>query len=168
MHIGLLAFAMLSKLDSKVRLTMVGSGPDENKWRKLVKKHDINDKVNWMGWISHNKIKDLYYEHDVLLFPSFHDSSGNVVLEALSHSLPVVCLELGGPGIIVDSSCGYVIPVLNSTKSLIVEKIANALIEINYDYKLRNRLKVGAINRSKQFSWSTPVSKVYKNCKISI
>jgi glycosyltransferase involved in cell wall biosynthesis len=166
MHIGLLAFAMLSKLDPRVRLTMVGKGPDEKKWRKLVKKLDINDKVNWTGWISHHKIKDLYSEHDVLLFPSLHDSSGNVVLEALSHSLPVVCLKLGGPGIIVDSSCGYVIPVMNLNKSLVVEKLASVLIELNFDYMLRNRLKVGAINRSEKFNWSTAVSAVYKNRKV--
>jgi glycosyltransferase involved in cell wall biosynthesis len=165
MHIGLLAFAMLSKLDPRVRLTMVGKGPDENRWRKLVEKLDINDKVNWAGWISHNKINDLYSEHDVLLFPSLHDSSGNVVLEALSHSLPVVCLKLGGPGIIVDSSCGYVIPVKTMSRTLVVEKLSSALIELNYDYKLRNHLKMGAINRSKQFSWSTPVAAVYKDRK---
>ena len=168
MHVGLLAFAMLSKLDSGVRLTMVGEGPDENKWRNLVMKLGISDKVNWTGWISHNKMKNLYSEHDVLLFPSLHDSSGNVVLEALSHSLPVVCLKLGGPGIIVDSSCGYVIPVINLNRSLVVDRLAKALIKLNFDYRLRNSLKVGAINRSKQFSWSTSVSAVYKDCKLDI
>jgi len=168
MHLGLLAFKMLSKLDSGVRLTMVGKGPDENNWRKLVSKLDIEDKVNWRGWISHPKLKDLYSEHDALLFPSLHDSSGNVVLEALSHSLPVVCLKLGGPGLIVDSSCGYAIPAKNYSKALVVEKLADALIEFNYDYRLRNRLKVGAINRSKQFRWSSSVSAVYKDLKVEI
>jgi glycosyltransferase involved in cell wall biosynthesis len=166
MHVGLLAFALLSKRDSRVRLTMVGEGPDEYRWRKLAQKLDIKDKVYWTGWISHNTIGSLYSEHDVLLFPSLHDSSGNVVLEALSHSLPVVCLKLGGPSMIVDQSCGFAISVNNSDISRVADKLANALIRLNYDYRLRNLLEVGAINRSKQFSWSTSVSAVYKDYKV--
>jgi glycosyltransferase involved in cell wall biosynthesis len=165
MHIGLLAFSVLSKLDPEARLTMVGEGPEENKWRNLVKRLGIEDKIYWTGWISHEKIKNLYSEHDVMLFPSLHDSSGNAVLEALSHSLPVICLQVGGPSIIVNSSCGYVIPVLNLNTTLVVDKLANSMIKLNYDYNLRNSLKKGAINRSKQFSWSSSVSKVYKNRK---
>ena len=45
---------------------------------------------------------ELYRRHHALLYPSLHDSSGNVVLEALFHGLPVVCLDLGGPAEIVD------------------------------------------------------------------
>src|SRR5262249_17128782 len=44
---------------------------------------------------------ELYDTHSLLLFPSLHDSGGFVVLEALSHGLPVVCLDLGGPREIV-------------------------------------------------------------------
>jgi glycosyltransferase involved in cell wall biosynthesis len=36
-----------------------------------------------------------------LLLPSFHDSAGFVVSEALSVGLPVVCLDHGGPGTLV-------------------------------------------------------------------
>ena len=168
MHIGLLAFSVLSKLDPEARLTMVGEGPEENKWRNLVKKLDIDDKIYWTGWISHEKIKKLYPEHDVMLFPSLHDSSGNVVLEALSHSLPVICLKIGGPGIIVNSSCGYAIPVFNLNTTLLIDKLANSMIKLNYDYNLRNSLKKGAISRSKQFSWSSSVSKVYKDRKLDL
>ena len=39
---------------------------------------------------------ELFGSHDLFLFPSLHDSGGFVVLEALSHGLPVVCLDLGG------------------------------------------------------------------------
>ena len=166
MHFGFLAFAMLSRLDSRVRLTMVGEGPDEKNWRNLVKKIDINDKVNWTGWVPHHKVNNLYSDHDVLLFPSLHESSGNVILEALSHAIPVVCLKIGGPGIIVNSSCGFAIPVKNSSISLVVEKLADALIQLNFDCRLRNRLRAGAINRTKQFGWSTSVSTVYKDLNI--
>jgi glycosyltransferase involved in cell wall biosynthesis len=166
MHYGLLAFAMLSKLDSRVRLTMVGEGPDKKNWKKLVKKLDIDDKVSWTGWVPHKKIDSIYSDHDVLLFPSLHDSSGTVILEAMSHAMPVVCLKIGGPGVLVNSSCGFAIPVKNTSMSAIIERLAKALIELNYDIKLRNRLRSGALLRTKQFSWSASVSGVYKNFNV--
>jgi glycosyltransferase involved in cell wall biosynthesis len=47
--------------------------------------------------------------HDFLLFPSLHDSGGFVVLEALCHGMPVLCLDLGGPKEIVSLDSGLII-----------------------------------------------------------
>ena len=42
---------------------------------------------------------------DLFLFPSF-EGGGMVVLEALAHGLPVVCLQYGGPGEMVSTARG--------------------------------------------------------------
>jgi glycosyltransferase involved in cell wall biosynthesis len=46
---------------------------------------------------------------DVLLFPSFHDSGGWVVAEALRVGCPVLCLDLGGPPNLVGATGGLAI-----------------------------------------------------------
>ncbi len=53
----------------------------------------------------------LYQTHDLLLFPSLHDSGGFVALEALAHGMPIVCLDLGGPGDLETSDCGIVVEI---------------------------------------------------------
>ena len=44
---------------------------------------------------------------------------GFVVLEALSYGLPVICLNIGGPGVVVTSECGISI----DTERKVVEQI---------------------------------------------
>ena len=73
-------------------------GLNKRRYRRLVR-----DRVEFIPRVPQLKLFELYDTHDLLLFPSLHDSGGYVVLEALSHGLPVVCLDLGGPNEIVTS-----------------------------------------------------------------
>ena len=80
---------------------MVGVGPDGERWHRLCQRLDLTHAVDWHGWMEQAKLGAIYAKHHAFLFPSLHDSSGNVVLEAMSHGLPVVCFDLGGPGVLV-------------------------------------------------------------------
>jgi glycosyltransferase involved in cell wall biosynthesis len=121
----------------------------------------LNDAVRWLDWIPHDEVPQLYKSHDVLLFPSLHDSSGNVVLEALSQSLPVVCLDLGGPAEIVTQGCGRVIVTKRREEPEVVTDLALALAELAEDSALLANLREGAVQRAREFSWGSVVSAVY-------
>ncbi|MGH9961935.1 MAG: glycosyltransferase family 4 protein, partial [Pyrinomonadaceae bacterium] len=133
MHLGLPAFARLAAVYPRVHLTLVGSGPEELRWRALAEQLGISDRLSWIPWVTHEELKSIYVQQDVLLFPSLHDSSGNVVLEAMSHGLPVVCLDLGGPGVMVDEICGRVIATSGATRGCVIEKLTDALLELAKD-----------------------------------
>ena len=109
MHIGIRAFDEHLRSHSSSRLQIVGDGPQERQWRKYVSRLGLAESVEWTPWLSKNELVSVFDQHDVFLFPSLHDSGGMVVLEALCRGLPVVCLDLGGPGQIVDDTCGRVI-----------------------------------------------------------
>ncbi len=153
MGIGLQAFAKLTQLVPNARLTMVGKGLDEQRWRNLADQLNIADKIDWISWVDRTELSQIYQNHDVFLFPSLHDSGGMVVLEALGHGLPVVCLGLGGPGVIVDESCGNKITVENKTEAQVVHEIGESLISLSCDQKKLMNLSAGAIIRTSQFSW---------------
>ena len=70
---------------------------------------NIKDNVDFISWLPQKDFFELYASHDLLLFPSLHDSGGGVVLEALCHGMPVVCLDLGGPKDIVTPKSGRII-----------------------------------------------------------
>ena len=89
--------------------TIVGDGPARSGLQRLAAELGVNDAVRWVPWVPHAELHEHYYQHDVLLFPSLRDSGGMVVLEALAHGLPVVCTDLGGPGVIVNERCGRVV-----------------------------------------------------------
>jgi glycosyltransferase involved in cell wall biosynthesis len=46
---------------------------------------------------------------DVLMFPSMHDSGGWAVAEAVRAGCPVVCLDVGGPPLIIEGTSGQAV-----------------------------------------------------------
>ena len=95
MHLGLAAFARMRAQYPDARLTIIGQGPEEKRWRWLVEQLEISAQLDWVRWLQQSELCELYSRQHALLFPSLHDSSGNVVLEAMDRGLPVVCLDLG-------------------------------------------------------------------------
>ncbi len=161
MHLGLPAFAGLLKSHPDARLTLLGNGPDERRWRKLAEHLGISEQTNWISWITLDELFKLYRQHDVLLYPSLHDSPGLQIVEAMAHGLPVVCLDLGGTAI-VDDTCGRAIKAAGMSRDAVVNGLAHALTELAAeDISARARLARGALSRARQFDWRTVVRRAY-------
>jgi len=161
MHLGLLGLAELLGRGVDARLTMLGRGPDEQRWRQLAADLGIGQAVDWLPWVEHGEVGALYRRHDALLFPSLHDSSGNVVLEALAQGLPVVCLDLGGPAELVDARCGRVVATAGRTAADCACGLADALAELAGDGALLRQLSAGALARAGTLSWPEVVGSLY-------
>ena len=161
MHLGLRALAELRARGVDARLTMLGGGPDEQAWRALANRLGLGSAVRWVARIEHSRMAEMYGSHDVVLFPSLHDSSGNVVLEALFHGLPVVCLDLGGPAVIATESCGRIVPTAGRSEAQVVGGLADALEELARSEPLLDELSRGAQARAETFRWPTLVRRVY-------
>ncbi|HEX5464804.1 MAG TPA: glycosyltransferase family 4 protein [Burkholderiales bacterium] len=159
LHLGLMAFAQLLRSEQHATLTVIGAGRDERWLRTLARDLGVEDAVTWRGRLDHLAVISAYSDHDVLLFPSLHDSSGNVVLEALRAGIPVVCIDTGGPGAIVDRSCGLKIPVGHVHD--VVSGLCWALQRLAQEPPLAARLSAGAIARADgEFSWASRMASV--------
>lgn len=160
MGLGLRAFAALSQADPKARLTLIGTGPAGVRWQRLAADLGIANRIAWRGWVSQEALLDIYGEHDVLLFPSLRDSGGMVVLEAMAKGLPVVCLDRGGPGVIVNDGCGRVVATQGLGRKAVIADLAKVLITLAGDIALRMRLSKGAKDRVRAFSWKERVARI--------
>jgi glycosyltransferase involved in cell wall biosynthesis len=161
MHLGLKALADLRGRGVDARLTMLGSGPDEENWRRLAAQLGLDHAVRWLPRIEHHRMADMYRSHDAVLFPSLHDSGGTVVLEALVHGLPVVCLDLGGPAVTVTESCGRIVATAGRSEAEVVRGLADALEELARSESLLDDLSRGAQARAQTFHWPVLVRRVY-------
>jgi glycosyltransferase involved in cell wall biosynthesis len=161
MHLGLRAVAEARARGEAVELTMLGRGPSEKAWRALAHALGIDAAVTWLSWVPHENMGELYRAHDALLFPSLHDSSGNAVLESLAQGLPVICLDLGGPGTIVDQTCGRVVGTAGRDEAACVAGLADAIAELNRSPPLRRELGAGARARAGEFHWPKQVVRLY-------
>jgi glycosyltransferase involved in cell wall biosynthesis len=95
----LLALEAFSRLNHpRARLLFVGEGPARNLIERKLKRLNLEAAVTLVGALPRPEVLALMSRASCLLFPSFHDSAGFAVSEALALGLPVVCLDHGGPG----------------------------------------------------------------------
>jgi glycosyltransferase involved in cell wall biosynthesis len=146
------AFAAFSARYPDARFTVVGDGPDRGHLQKLARRLGIDSKVSFDGECPYDETQEIYASHDVLLFPSFHDSGGLVVLEAMNSGLPVICLDLGGPAMAVRNGVG--ITIRAGSPRQVAHDLAEALARLAADPELRTRM--GEFARSSAanvYSW---------------
>jgi starch synthase len=63
-----------------------------------------------LGKRPHSELPDLLRQCDVLVFPSYSDGFGLVLLEALASGLPIITTEAsGGPDVIRDGEEGFIV-----------------------------------------------------------
>ena len=160
-HLGLQAFARLHDKFPNSRFTLIGKGPQADWLQRLSEQLGIEKAVDWIPWMEQKELDSIYIQHDVLLFPSLHDSGGMVVIEALSKGLPTICLDLGGPGTIVDETCGQVVKTNKLSEERVVRSLGNALTELADNSQLLQQLSVGASARPRKFAFDRVVQHVY-------
>lgn len=144
--------------DIPSKLLMVGEGPERIKAQRYVKKHNLSDKVLFLG--KSNEINELLCYSDIFLLPSEKESFGLVALEAMIHKVPVISSNAGGLSEVnIDGESGYLSPVGD------VKEMAKNAIKILKDENEFKRLKEGAFRRAKTFDISNIIPKyelIYK------
>jgi len=161
LHLGLRALAELRRTVPDVPFKIIGTGDDRAWLEDQARECGVMDLLEWAGPMPHAEIAREYRQSLALVFPSLHDSGGLVVLEALAAGLPVVCLDLGGPGTIVDADCAVIVPARHAGQGAIVEALAQAMIRLATDSAFRARLASNAINRANQLTWDRAADNLY-------
>lgn len=77
-------------------LDLVGDGPLFSKLQHFVATHGLASRVTLHGWLSQGDLEPFYQNADLLIHPSGDEGLSNVVLESLSHGLPVLASSAGG------------------------------------------------------------------------
>ncbi|MGR5973788.1 glycosyltransferase [Bacillus cereus] len=142
---------------------LIGDGPDKNWLKNQCQVLESKEQIKWLGKMDRLELLEVYKEYDVLLFPSLHDSGGMVVLEALANGLPVICLNIGGPGTIITESCGISVNVDGKSEDQVILELSEGLSKY---YKDKDKLRMDskqAIKRAEGFVWENLVKDVYKS-----
>lgn len=135
-----------------ITVDVLGSGPQLKKWQSLVSKLGINHSVNFRGHVSHDEVLKYMKKSHLFCFTSIHEGgTGTVVLEALQHGLPIVCLDHCGFSSVVNEHCGIKIPITNSSE--ISKNFAKALDFLYHNEDRRFQMAQQAIQESKKYTW---------------
>lgn len=95
-----------------VRLRIAGDGTPSDKARlvSLVRELDLDDRVDWLGFVSRRERQAFLESIDVLAMPSRYECFGMAAAEAMAHGVPTVVSSTSGIAAIVKRyECGVVI-----------------------------------------------------------
>ena len=129
--------------NSDYYLVVVGDGPLYKKLTKKVEDENIRD-VIFTG--SRGDVENIIPSCDLLILPSYSESFGLVLIEALACGKPVIGSDVGGISEIINDDVGLLI---NPKK---VSTIAKAIDKLVNDEDLRLILSMNARNRALDFS----------------
>ena len=82
-------------------LDVLGEGPARGPAETAVRQNGLGDLVRFHGHVTRPVLLDHLAAADALLYPSLHEACGWVVAEALSVGCPPVCLDTGGPPVLI-------------------------------------------------------------------
>ncbi len=88
------AFRQVIAGGADARLQLIGTGPDEEKLKRIAEDDALTDNVIFKGR-RENVLHELS-ETDIFVLPSLSEGMSNVLLEAMSCALPVVATGVGG------------------------------------------------------------------------
>lgn len=129
-------------------LYIAGSGPEENKLKELVKELNIEENVNFLGYVSEIEKYSYYKSADVCVFPSIYEPFGIVLLEAMACGKPVVASNVGGiPFVVEEGKTGLLFESGN------IEDLADKIMTILENEKLREKMGEAGRERAKEFTW---------------
>lgn len=95
---------------NRLRLRIVGSGPDSSKLQRLAADLGISDVTTFTGRVPHERVPMELAKLDIYVALSRSESFGVAVLEAGACGKPVIVSDVGGlPEVVVNGETGYVV-----------------------------------------------------------
>jgi len=129
------SFKYIIEKHPNTHLFISGEG-NFDKW--LSNSAPVWTKISFTGFLSRNKLQELYNIADIGIVPSLHEEFGYVAVEMMSCEIPIVVNDTTGLSEIIDDNInGFKVSVNSQKKSweVLVDKI-NYLIE-NKDVRIR-------------------------------
>jgi glycosyltransferase involved in cell wall biosynthesis len=84
-------------------LVLIGSGPDEERLKKIVSSLNIEDRVRFIPWVEKGELKGYYSKCTLFALPSLFETFGVVLLEAMASRKPSIASNIMGPKDIITS-----------------------------------------------------------------
>lgn len=107
------AINSLKQRGVRVPLKVAGSG-DTHRWRSLAQMLEIDDQVEFIGWIEGEAKVEAFARASIFCMPSYFESFGISTLEAMWAGRPVIGTTVGGfPDLVRDGETGYLVPPRN-------------------------------------------------------
>jgi glycosyltransferase involved in cell wall biosynthesis len=122
------AFARAFSQEQDVFLDIGGDGEQRPELEALVKDLRIQDRVNFLGELSLEQVRESMWHANAFVLPSYVETFGVVLIEAMATGLAAIATSCGGPDEFINSDTGRLV------KPGDVEELSDALKNI-YEHR---------------------------------
>jgi glycosyltransferase involved in cell wall biosynthesis len=127
-HILIRAFKEFHSKETKAQLLIFGDGPELNNLQRLIKALDLTETVFLKGKIVPEDLVIEYQKSHCLILPSFKETFGVVLIEAMACGIPVIATKSGGPESLVTKENGLLVEAGD------FGAMSNAMLNVYTDY----------------------------------
>jgi alpha-1,3-rhamnosyl/mannosyltransferase len=141
------ALAIVSKKVPTARLRIIGPADDRYpEAPALAKMMGLNDKIDWIGYVTPGQLIEEYRGASVFALPSRYEGFGLTVLEAMACGAPVVCSNVSS------------LPEVAGDAALLVPPgdlpaLADAIARVLTDPRLAAALAEKSVAQAARFTW---------------
>ena len=152
----------------KYIVKIVGTGPELSHLKHRCESNSLlSAHVQFMGAVEYSEMQREYEMSDVLIMPSIRETTGTVLIEAMSQGMPIITINKFGGAILVDENTGWLYSGENQ-KSYIAG-LKNAMVACIVNPKEVERRGQNARKKVKDYTWKRKCDqyeKIYKrlNC----
>jgi len=114
------AFKRVSSKFDNIKLIFAGTGPEEKAMKSWVKNENLNEKVEFKGYVRDNEKAELFKQSHIFVFPTYYGEGCPVsLLEAMAAGMAVITTSVGGiPHIIQAGKNGILLDAQVSADSV--------------------------------------------------
>lgn len=152
-------FKEICKETDDIKLILAGSGWNGKEVVKYFKDNGLEDRVIFPGFVSRERIVELFNIADLFLFPSHYEGFGMPNIEAMACGCPVITSNV------------FAIPEVVGDAALIMKdhtdpkELASKSLELLNNNELSAELISKGIKRAKRFSWKESAETVLNKYK---
>ena len=129
------AASIVEKIHRDVFFVCIGGGALEGEMRAFCRRHRMEERVLFPGFLSHDSILQYLNASDMFVLPSYSEGFPFVILEAMSAGLPVVATPVGAiPEIVEDGRNGFLVGLRDAAA------LAEKIVFLAEDGALRKRM----------------------------
>lgn len=106
------SLALSQRPNMPLKVVIAGRGPEEASLKALASKLGLDNRVEWLGFVDHSEVPEVWQRLDVALIPSVFDSEsfGVSAVEAQACGIPVVISDVPGLMEATDPSARIISP----------------------------------------------------------
>ena len=160
------AMAVLKERGIESYYQIGGVGPMEDSLNALAKELGLEDNFKILGWTESKR--EFFDDIDIFILPSFAETFGIVLLEAMLHSTPIVTSNSWGPDEIIEDGING-LKVSKDDEKAMPTLLADAIEKFINDEDLAKKIAENAYNDFFQnYTTEVVIDKLNEICKKAI